>query len=70
MFCPYKMANSQLESHWDAGVGIFIDRDWECEKGACALWNEHFGMCSIAVDAYLKEREDRRREREIIRKGG
>ena len=42
----------------------------DCLKQECEWWNEHFGMCSQAVDAYLKGQEDRRREKEIIRKGG
>lgn len=34
-----------------------------CIKERCAWWNEHFGMCSMAVDARLKATEDRLRER-------
>ena len=42
----------------------------DCLKEECAWWNDRFGMCSQAVDAYLKGQEDWRREKETIRKGG
>ena len=69
MLCPFKMANPELENHWDSNLSSFTDRNWDCERDGCALWNERFGMCSLAVDAYLKGQEDWRREKEITRKG-
>ena len=29
-----------------------------CVEEKCAWWNDRFGMCSQAVDAYLKGQED------------
>ena len=58
-YCPYKMANPTLDKP-----------GWYCEGQDCALWNERFGMCSFAVEAYLKGQEDYDREREIVRRGG
>lgn len=34
----------------------------ECLKQDCEWFNEHFGRCSLAVDAYLKGQEDHRLE--------
>ena len=51
----------------------FVDPDFDPEKcleANCAWWNEHFGMCCQAVDAYLKGQEDLRKERKFIRKEG
>ena len=62
MFCPYKMSNEQLAGGYDPAAGSYGERDWECEQNGCQLWNERFGMCSRAVDAYLKGNEDWRRE--------
>jgi len=70
MFCPFKMANPELASHYDSRTEQYTDWNWECERGKCELWNERFGKCSRAVDAYLKGQEDLRKENEIIRKGG
>lgn len=33
-----------------------------CQTTACAWWNERFGMCCVAVPAYIKGVEDRRQE--------
>ena len=38
-----------------------------CLGKGCELWNERFGMCCEAVDAYLKGQEDWRAEKELIR---
>jgi len=53
MFCPFKIACHANPKQWD------------CEQAACQLWNERFGMCSLAVDAYLKGQEDRQKEKGI-----
>ena len=63
--CPFKMANPALTTHYVPGDSCFIPQDWECVRVYCGLWNEHFGMCSFAVDAYLKGHEDSRRESKI-----
>jgi hypothetical protein len=34
----------------------------DCILNECAWWNEYFGKCCIAVDAYLKGIEDHRLE--------
>ena len=68
--CPMKFNQMKYLSD-----GEPIDQDCHCEGEACAWWNERFGMCCQAVDAYLKGQEDWRREREIVtffrnRRGG
>jgi len=70
MFCPFKMANPELTSRYKPEEGCYSERDWDCEREKCELWNERFGKCSFAVDAYLKGQEDWRKEKEITRKGG
>jgi len=65
MICPLKFNGTTLDR-----VGFHYEGKLECEQASCAWWNERFGMCSLAVDAYLKGQEDWRREKEIIRKGG
>lgn len=67
-YCPYKMANPELTGHYDAAQGFSTETAWNCEQGACALWCEYFGKCSLAVDAYLKGHEDFRREKGDERK--
>lgn len=42
----------------------------DCLQAECAWWNEHFLMCSQAVDAYHEGVLDRARERDLVRKGG
>ena len=37
----------------------------DCLKEECAWWNHHFGMCLLAVNAYLRGQQDYRREREV-----
>ena len=69
-YCPFKMANPGLTASYRPEMECFSDAEWTCEKDTCQLWNERFGMCSLAVDAYLKGQEDWSREKEIIRKGG
>lgn len=54
MHCPAKMSNPQLSGGYDPQAGSYTETDWECMGNTCALWNAHFGMCSHAVDAYLK----------------
>ena len=54
--CPlFIIANCCLPSGEDIGT--------DCMRQECELWNERFGMCSFAVDAYLKGQEDWRAER-------
>lgn len=54
MFCPFKFAKPNK---------IMEAGQCECERSSCALWNEHFGICSLAVDAYLKGQADWRAEK-------
>jgi len=65
MFCPFKMANPELTSHWQPTLTNYTDTDWQCEKEQCEFWNERFGRCALAVDAYLKGQEDWWKERRI-----
>ena len=51
MLCPLKFNNPNKEG-----------QSCRCEQSDCALWNERFGMCSLAVVAYLKGQEDWRKE--------
>ena len=70
MFCPFKMANPELASHYDSRTETYTDWNWDCEKGSCELWNERFGQCSFhvltvmpeaaAVDAYLKGQAEKK----------
>jgi hypothetical protein len=62
MICPIK------PQAFDTREGCYPDA--ECDRELCAWWNERFGMCCQAVDAYLKGQEDRRSEQEIVRRGG
>lgn len=42
----------------------------DCMKGRCAVWNAWFGMCSQAVDAHLRQTEQRlANERRLNEKG-
>jgi len=61
MICAMKLANSNI---------VQKPQYCECERLDCQWWNERFGMCCIAVDAYLKGQEDWQREKEIVRRGG
>ena len=70
MFCPFKMANAELTSKYNPNTERYDEADWDCEKLGCQLWNERFGLYSLAVDAYLKGQEDWRREKDIMRHGG
>jgi hypothetical protein len=63
MICPFKLTNPNNDSVKDPLSVICVEEE-------CALWNERFGMCSLAVDAYLKGQEDWRAEKEMLRKGG
>ena len=54
MFCPFKFNNPSIDLRY-----------CQCEKEQCELWNERFGKCSFAVDAYLKGQEDIRAERGV-----
>ena len=66
MFCPFKMANSELESRWHKEISSYSFRNWDCEKGKCALWEEVTGTCSFHTFAYLKgievELKEKRKE--------
>ena len=57
MLCPLKFNNPNKEG-----------QSCRCEQSDCALWNERFGMCSLAVVAYLKGQEDWQEEQEAWRK--
>ena len=37
-----------------------------CEQSDCALWSERFGMCSLAVVAYLKGQVDWRKKQDLL----
>ena len=39
-----------------------LQPDYNCCDKKCAWWNERFGMCCIAVDAYQKGIVDRLKE--------
>jgi len=65
MFCPFKMANPELATHWQPTLTSYTDTDWVCEREQCELWNERFGKCALAVDAHLKGQEDIRAERGV-----
>jgi hypothetical protein len=54
MLCPIKFNTPYVKGYLN-----------ECEQVKCAWWNERFGMCCKAVDAYLKGQEDYRNERKI-----
>jgi len=63
MECPFRLiawASLDQETR-DRGNWI----DITCAQGNCPLWNERFGMCALAVDAYLKGQADIRAERGI-----
>ena len=62
-YCPYKISNPALTGHYEPALGYSTETAWQCEQKACALWNEHFGRCSLAVDAFLKAHEDWRAEK-------
>ena len=68
MNCPFKMANPGLTPHWSHEEGSYTGQDCGCEKTNCELWNEHFGKCSLAIDAYIKGIEDYRKEFEAERR--
>ena len=63
MFCPFKIANSELAPCHKPELGYSNKRGWQCEKEQCELWIQHFGMCSLAVDADLKGQADWRAEK-------
>lgn len=60
-YCPYKMSNPELTSHYSAEQGFTTETAWQCEQNACELWNKYFEICSFAVDAFIKGIEDKRR---------
>jgi len=62
MICPFRASEPYI-INYETLVG------GECTKARCAWWNEHFRMCAMVVDAYLKGQEDSERE-ERIRTGG
>ena len=57
MLCPLKFNNPNKEG-----------QSCRYEQSDCALWNGRFGMCSLAVVAYLKGQEDWQEEQEAWRK--
>ena len=59
MFCPFKFTNSQVDMTKD----LLPTNLCQCEREQCQLWNERFGKCSLAVDAYLKAQDDLLKER-------
>ncbi len=60
MLCPMKF-HAKIQARADE-----LDYDPDCNTN-CSWWNERFGMCCIAIDAYQKGIEDRRRENAINR---
>lgn len=60
MFCPFKLANPNNKEDRD---GLVDQKRARCERGNCELWNVRFGMCALAVDAFLKGQADRQAER-------
>lgn len=66
-YCPFKMANPELADCFRPEAGYYSEQRWNCEQATCQLWNERFGECSFAVEAYLKGQEDRRAEKEALR---
>jgi len=65
MFCPFKMSNPELASRYQPETASYSETYWQCEKEQCELWNERFGRCALAVDAYLKGEEDYRKEKGV-----
>jgi len=57
MFCPMKFINPNKPMEY-----------CQCEREQCEWWNERFGRCSLAVDAFLKGNADWRAERDAERK--
>ena len=54
MICPLQPRN------YDPSEEHYLDPTCDMEK--CAWWEEHYGKCCIAVDAYLKGVADHRLE--------
>lgn len=54
MLCPLKFNSLSLGNH--------IQDMCKCEHQECAWWEERFGKCAIAVNAYLEGREDHQAE--------
>ncbi len=64
MKCPLREVHMQTAvDKWD-----WVSAD--CLQAECAWWNDRFGMCSPAVDAYLKGQVDYHNEIRAERKGG
>ena len=62
--CPFLRAANAANEY---------DPNWsgdDCMKGDCELYNDWFGRCSFAVDAYLKGRQESIAERQMLKKGG
>ncbi len=64
MKCPLKTS----KYIWPSGAEECQFED--CLGAECAWWNEHFGICCMAVYAHQAAVEDRQLEREITRRGG
>ena len=72
MFCPYKFNSSTVNAmgivgQYEDGNGNRII-GCQCEGKQCEFWNERFGKCCMAVDAYLKGCEDAHNEAKAMRK--
>ncbi len=65
MICPMKFAQDFPEGY--SNELLIANNYLKCHQGDCAWWNDRFGMCCKAVDAYLKGQEDYRAERKAER---
>ncbi len=57
MKCPITKVGKLINNNHDFNESID-----DCLKEECAWWNERFGQCCMAVDAYLKGIIDHRNE--------
>lgn len=65
MYCPYKFIKDAQGYAPEVRINVL-----QCEKENCQWWNERFGMCCVAVEAYIKGQEDWSKELDINRRGG
>jgi len=61
MECPFRLIAWATLAQESKERGNWIDT--ACAQWNCPLWNERFGKCALAVDAYLKGQADMRAER-------